>query len=212
MSDQAEVCPLSRGVMLPYGSTPIPPITGRLSLPPPSHTRSPIGSPCGSLSRADASAGRPTGLPRSVQVPAWVRFRLSAGGTTSAMGELGAPILDPLPFGPSLYALAGQVSTFGLFSLTTFISGSHMLTIPRNPSPRPPRCWQSQLPLTIPLPTLAFSPHVLNYRVRDTLVPRASHPTVTSDACLGRIPMAEHWVASRLFGCNKYLHSIVSHP
>ena len=24
--------------------------------------------------------------------------------------------------------------------------------------------------------------------------------------------MAEHWVASRLFGCNKYLHSIVSHP
>jgi len=23
--------------------------------------------------------------------------------------------------------------------------------------------------------------------------------------------MAEHWVASRLFGCNKYLHSIVSH-
>jgi hypothetical protein len=32
------------------GATPIRPITGRLSLPPPSFTRSPIGSPCGSLS------------------------------------------------------------------------------------------------------------------------------------------------------------------
>jgi hypothetical protein len=80
------------------------------------------------------------GLPRSVQVPAWVRFRLSAEGTPSAIGELGAPIPDPLPFGPSLSALPGLVSTFGLFLVTTFISGSHLLTIPRNPSPRPLRC------------------------------------------------------------------------
>ena len=83
----------------------------------------------------------------------WVRFRLSAGGTSSAIGELGAPILDPLPFGPSLCVLVGQISTFSLFSITTFISGSHLLTIPRYPRPRPPRCWQSQRPFTSPLPS-----------------------------------------------------------
>ena len=38
------------------------------------------------------------GLPRSVQVPAWVRSRLSSEGTASAIGELGAPIPDLLPF------------------------------------------------------------------------------------------------------------------
>jgi len=36
-------------------------------------------------------------------------------------------IRGPLPFGPSLYALLGQVSAFGLFSVTTFISGSRLL-------------------------------------------------------------------------------------
>jgi hypothetical protein len=39
---------------------------------------------------------------RASTLTAWVRLCLSAGGTTSAMGELGAPIPDPLPFGPSL--------------------------------------------------------------------------------------------------------------
>jgi hypothetical protein len=180
----------------PPGSTPILPITGGHSLFPPSSTHRPIGLPCGSLSRVTVTTGRPMGLPRFVQVPAQVRFRLSAGGSTSAMGELGAPILDPLPFGPSLYALVGQVSTFGLFSLTTFISGSLMLTILRNPSPRPPWCWQSQLPLAVPLPSLAFDRHIELVGMRNTLVPGASHPTVTSDACPGRIPVAEDRVAS----------------
>src|SRR5262245_22765800 len=50
--DQREVCSLSGRVMLPSGSTPIRPITGRPSLTPPSFTRSPIGSPCGLLSLA----------------------------------------------------------------------------------------------------------------------------------------------------------------
>jgi len=49
MKDLAEVCPLSRGVMSPYGSTPIRSITERPSLSPHSSTRTAMGSPCGSL-------------------------------------------------------------------------------------------------------------------------------------------------------------------
>jgi hypothetical protein len=45
-----EVGSLSRGVMLPLGATPVRAITARRSLPPSSFTRSPFGSPCGSLS------------------------------------------------------------------------------------------------------------------------------------------------------------------
>ena len=45
-----EVCPLSRGVMSPLGSTPIRPATGRRWLAPRSSTRRPMGSPHGSLS------------------------------------------------------------------------------------------------------------------------------------------------------------------
>src|SRR5438445_8744104 len=49
---QREVCPLARGVMSPHGSTPIRPITCRLSLAPSSFTRHLIGAPCGLLSLA----------------------------------------------------------------------------------------------------------------------------------------------------------------
>jgi hypothetical protein len=51
--DQVEVCPLSRGVMLPVwiGATPIRLVTRRPSLSPPSFTHSPIDLPCGSLSQ-----------------------------------------------------------------------------------------------------------------------------------------------------------------
>jgi hypothetical protein len=48
--DQREVCPLSRGVMLPGGATPLRTITARLSLSPSSFTCCPVGLPCGSLS------------------------------------------------------------------------------------------------------------------------------------------------------------------
>ena len=48
--DQREVCTLSRGVMLPGGSTPIRTITARRSLSPSSFTRCPVGAPCGALS------------------------------------------------------------------------------------------------------------------------------------------------------------------
>ena len=65
--DPVEVCPLSRGVMCRMeGVTPIQPIIGWPSLPPPSFTRSPIGSPCGSLSRANKC---PPGDLRAYHVP-----------------------------------------------------------------------------------------------------------------------------------------------
>ena len=50
---QMEVCPLSRGMMLPSypDAIPISPITGKPLLFPSSFTRSPSGVPCGSLSQ-----------------------------------------------------------------------------------------------------------------------------------------------------------------
>ncbi len=64
---QSEVCPLSREVMLPGGATPILAITARHSLFPTSPTRTPFGSPYGSLSQRDSYylTGRDTGLTRS---------------------------------------------------------------------------------------------------------------------------------------------------
>ena len=48
-----EVCPLSRGMMLPRGSTPIRLIIRQHSLAPSSFTCRPIGSPCGSLTQRE---------------------------------------------------------------------------------------------------------------------------------------------------------------
>jgi hypothetical protein len=56
--DQREVGPLSRGVMLPTGATPIRAITARHSLPPSSSTRCPVGLPCGWRSPPPWCTGR----------------------------------------------------------------------------------------------------------------------------------------------------------
>src|SRR5260370_6925935 len=45
--------------------------------------------------------GEATGLPRSADVPVWVRPHLSARGAPSAPGGVGAPGPGPLPFRPS---------------------------------------------------------------------------------------------------------------
>jgi hypothetical protein len=78
-------------------ATPIRPVTGRPSLPPPSSTRRPIGSSYGSPTL--------TGGRRAYHVASressWVRPRLYAGGSSSAPGELGAPGPGHVPFGPS---------------------------------------------------------------------------------------------------------------
>ncbi len=113
--DPREVGPLSGGVMSPFGSTPIRPVNGRHSLPPPSFTRRPMGVSCESLS----PEGRTTGLPRSVAVPEWVGPPLFAGGAPSAPGEYGAPGLDHVPF------WLERDSIFRSSCVTTFIAASH---------------------------------------------------------------------------------------
>jgi hypothetical protein len=81
-------------------ATPIRPATGRRSLPPPSFTRRPIGSPCG----WPTLAGGRRAYRVASQKSSWVRPRLYAGGSSSAPGELGAPGPGHVPFGPSLSA------------------------------------------------------------------------------------------------------------
>jgi hypothetical protein len=96
--------PTPEGSQPPFGwddvATPIRPITDRPSLAPSSFTRSPVGSPCGSLSLA---GGRRAYHVASLK-PAWVGSRLYAGGSASAPGEFGTPGPGHLPFGPSLSA------------------------------------------------------------------------------------------------------------
>src|SRR5262249_49349445 len=82
------------------GSTPIRPLTGRHSLPPPSFTRSPIDAPCG----GSTLAGGLRAYHVASREPSWVRSRLGTGGSSSAPGEFGAPGPGHVPFGPSLSA------------------------------------------------------------------------------------------------------------
>jgi len=94
------------------------------------------------------------------------------------------------------------LSIFGLSSVTTFISSSHLLTILPNPSSRPPRCWQSQR-----------APRgVVAARTSEaSIVPGASHHWIAPVACPGRVPRAEPRVGSRQVGPNSYACSLVSH-
>jgi hypothetical protein len=64
-------------------ATPIRPATGRRSLPPPSFTRRPIGSPCG----WPTLAGERRAYHVASRESSWVRPRLYAGGATSAPDE-----------------------------------------------------------------------------------------------------------------------------
>ena len=102
---RAEVCPLSRGVMLrTLNSYPLhdraafafsailypqsPRLPFRFAFP---------ATPCLWLGGLRA-------VPRSACVPVWVGSRLSAGGAPSASGACGAPEPDHVPFGPSVSA------------------------------------------------------------------------------------------------------------
>jgi len=82
--DQVEVCPLSRGVMLPYGRrNPYPPhyeaaFAFSTILYPQSHRLA---------LRLAFPKRRTTGLPRSARVPAWVGSLLFTGGAPSAIED-----------------------------------------------------------------------------------------------------------------------------
>jgi len=110
-----EVCPLSRGVMSPRGSTPVRPIAGRPSLPPPSFTRRPVGSPRG----WPTLAGGRRAYHVASREPSWVRPRLDAGGTSSAPDESAASGPGHLPF------WSEPLSTFGS-SLFTTLAAVHL--------------------------------------------------------------------------------------
>jgi hypothetical protein len=116
-----DVSPLSRGVMLPVGATPLHPITEWPSLLPSSPSRTSVGSPYSSLSL--------TGDVRGCHVP--------SQSHTNGVGALCPPVAllpmtrkrgilvpAPVPFWlkPS--------STFGLFSVTMFIERSPEFAIP----------------------------------------------------------------------------------
>ena len=96
-------------------STPIRPVTGRLSLPPSSFTRRPVGSPHG---RPTLAGGRRADHVAS-QESSWVRPHLDAGGTSSAPDEFAASGPGHVPF------WSKPVSTFGL-SLFTTLAAVHL--------------------------------------------------------------------------------------
>ena len=96
-------------------STPIRPVTGRPSLPPPSFTRRPVGSPCG----GPTLAGGRRAYHVASQESSWVRPRLDAGGPSSAPDEFAASGPGHLPF------WSKPVSTFGL-SLFTTLAAVHL--------------------------------------------------------------------------------------
>jgi hypothetical protein len=131
-----------RGVMSPKGSTPVRPITGRPSLAPSSFTRSPVGSPRGSLSLAGGlrayhvAPRKPRGLgPASTPVVRHPR------GVSSEHANL------------ATYLLVQAYQHLGLVLDDGAYGGSPGLALPRLPGPRPPRCWQSQSGLTPSLPS-----------------------------------------------------------
>ena len=90
-------------------STPIRPITGRRSLPPPSSTRRPVGSPCGGPTLAGGRRASHVASRES----SWVRPRLYAGGASSAPDELAASGPGHVPF------WSKPISIFGLSYVTT---------------------------------------------------------------------------------------------
>ena len=165
--------PTPRGSPPPFGwgdvPTPIRPITGRRSLAPSSFTRCPVRSSYDSLCCPRTAGQRAYHVPQ-VEPRGRCRSRLFAGGTPSAPGEFGPPGPDHVPFWPKPnFAAAPRRarlspfcnSTFGLSFVTTINDASPGLTLPPDPRPRPPWCWQSPCPLTLARPPAGVRIHCL---------------------------------------------------
>src|SRR3954452_9086395 len=114
-----------------------------------------------------------------------VRSCLSAGGASSAAGDIATPVPGHVPF------WSKPISIFGLFLFTAFISTSPGLTCPG---------------LLAPDRRDAGSRRV-GWRVHDRsedrgyVVPQASDLAVAGDARWGSRPMAEHRVMSEDLLC-----------
>jgi hypothetical protein len=119
-----EVCPLSRGVILPSCATPVRLITRRLSLFPSSFARTPIGSPHGSLSHS--------GEIRVYHVPQMRPDGLGLAYTpvarASAVADFGASTL-------ATYLLVQASQPVWLVRSHDACGDSHSLTIPSTLAP-----------------------------------------------------------------------------
>lgn len=110
----------------------------------------------------------------------------------------------------------GAFSTFGLFVITMFISGSYLLAIPLNASPRPPWCWQSQWFLAIPIAIPEEMRDTLSRRLRTLSAPKRMV------FLIAHAPVAYRWqntgfhpassFSAKTCSRNSYLHDFVSHP
>ena len=157
------------------------PITGCPSLFPRSHTHLPNSFPCESpaiaaktLAWADNWAFR---VPRRGHEQ--VRFCLIADSHNVRVPRVSSGTSDCMPFWPK------PDSAFGLLTMTTFISSSHMLTVLLNLAPHPPWRWQKTA-----LPRGRTAVHGTGY-----IVPVASHRVVTNPACTGRLRLTEQSVS-----------------
>src|SRR6516162_1437549 len=128
----------------PWGdvTTPIRPATGRRSLPPSSSTRSPLGSPYGSLS--------PKGGLRAYRV-APPKPRGLGPASTPVARHLRRESSEPPDLATHLLVQACQ--HLWLVLCDGACGGSPGLTVPRAAGPQPPWCWQSQPRLALPLPS-----------------------------------------------------------
>jgi hypothetical protein len=125
--DHGEVGSLSGGVMSPRGSTPVRSITERHSLAPRSHTRSPIGSPCGSRSLAGGLRAYPVASPKPRGLgPASPPVARHLRGVSSEHPDR------------ATHLLVQAYQHLWLVLIDDAWSGSPGLTRPRTPGPRPP--------------------------------------------------------------------------
>jgi len=179
---------------------PIPSITERRSLAPASSTRTALSFPYRSLCHLHGSG---TGLPCSVSLTRWRRFRLFPGGSIVRVFPCERGTTHRTPFWFRL------VSTFSLFRLTRFIIGSHVLTFPSSLAPDPPWCWQTRSRLTV---ESQLSPGYI------VLV--ASHPAITRGAWASRLLLTAQQVwledfvppANQRHNFHVALHKIHYHP
>src|SRR5262249_20852834 len=154
-------------------STPVRPITGRRSLPPSSSTRSPVGSPCGSLSL--------TGGLRAYHVASLKPWRGLGPASTPVARHLRRVSSEHPALATHLLVQACQ--HLGLVPCDDAGGGSPGLTVPRAAGPRPPWCRQSRLRLAPPPPSRRM-------RIR---CPEGFAPP----RCRGRASVGDRWRSSR---------------